>query len=58
MTNLEKIRTMSAEELAKYLDMLLKHCANGYCNNCPLNVTIGKCDFETLKEWLLKEVEE
>lgn len=55
-TNLEKIRAMSADELAGWLVHITDHCSsNGMCLECPLAFI---CNKEDLKNWLESEVEE
>lgn len=56
MTNLEKIRSMSAEELAGWLEHITDCCSsNGLCLECPFAFI---CNKEGLKNWLESEVEE
>ena len=56
MTNLEKIRAMSAEELAGWLDHITYCCSSGsLCLECPISLI---CHKEDLKNWLESEVEE
>lgn len=56
MTNLEKIRAMSAEELAEWLEHITHCCASkDLCFECPFTFI---CNKEGLKRWLEAEVEE
>ena len=56
MTNYEKIKDMSVEEMARFL------CNIADCYNCPMkkkyrNQTLIDC-LDGIAEWLLKEAEE
>ena len=56
MTNYEKIKAMSVEEMARFL------CDISDCYHCPMknkcrNQTLIDC-LDGLAEWLLKEAEE
>ena len=56
MTNLEKIRAMSAEELAGWLEHITNYCSSGdLCLECQFAFI---CNKEGLKNWLESEVEE
>ena len=59
MTNLEYIRSMSAEELAKFITDCADACyVKGYfgddCTNCPLN-ECATCDEDIVAKWLNEE---
>ena len=59
LTNLEKIRAMTAEELAEFLDRVTISCSTdgGKCENCPLK----ECEFccgSGLEKWLESEASE
>ena len=58
MTNYEKIKAMSVEELAEVL-LKVKDCSkNENCIGCPLK-TCAKCYvYNDVKAWLNKEAEE
>lgn len=61
LNNLEKIRAMSAEELAEFLDrvtIICSDCSDGRCRNCPLNVGFECCSKEGIAKWLESEVSE
>lgn len=62
MTNFEKIKNMSVEEMAdKMLNIVDCICGLEYeCTNCPLNDTRLNlpCSYTSLKMWLESEVEE
>lgn len=51
MTNLERIKNMSAEELAAYF------CKLTDCDHCYFYYTYGIC-YNEIKQWLEREVEE
>lgn len=58
MTNAEKIRSMSDEELAEFLDIveedgISSQCTNLSCDCCCEKTECSKC----WKEWLQSEVE-
>ena len=59
MTNLDRIRAMSAEELAEIIDNILTRCSSEYggCKGCPF-YDIVTCDCIGILEWLKSEVEE
>lgn len=58
MTNFEKIRAMSVEELAKFLDHLATlECGYG-CKDCPFDIVELECDTKIIERWLNMEVEE
>lgn len=50
-TNYEKIKNMSIEEMADFLNNIVKHCCIGDCDNCFLFCS-------DIKMWLGKEVKE
>ena len=52
MTNLEKIKSMNAEELAEYFCKLMD------CRYCPIYCTRGECRDNEIKQWLESESEE
>lgn len=58
-TNLEKIRAMSAEELAGFLYKVTGCCESEDCLSCPMHsIRIG-CETKTdVLTWLESEVEE
>lgn len=57
MTNIEKIRAMSAEELAGWLEHITDCCSSGgMCLECPFAFICNKEG--GLKNWLESEVEE
>lgn len=51
MTNFEKIKNMSVEELAYYVYRFID------CRYCPIYCNDGEC-CEAIKQWLKSEVEE
>lgn len=62
MTNYEKIKNMSTDEMARFLNHITTCCNhNGYYNNqlfcksCPIN--FGNCSFVDFGCWLRSEVE-
>lgn len=60
MTNLDRIRAMTAEELAEFLDKVTGCCAgidSTDCDNCPLYKGRGCCE-NSIAEWLESEVSE
>lgn len=61
MTNFEKIKQMSVEEIAELLDNISESCYDkGYgfsnCGNCPLSI-LPSCASTGIKDWLESEVE-
>ena len=59
MTNLDRIREMTAEELAEFLDRVTISCSAGgsMCENCPLKECEICCSSRLVK-WLESEVSE
>lgn len=65
MTNYEKIKNMSVEELAALFDRITEECAmplnSKYrCKSCPVYLDTGMkyCDETIIERWLLYEREE
>lgn len=63
MTNYEKIKNMSVEEIARFLNNIATCChLNGhykkqlFCKDCPINS--GSCSFVDFGYWLNRKVEE
>lgn len=54
MTNFERIKAMSVEEMAKYID--LQYCMHQFCD--PRKVCEGTECAECLVEWLEREVQD
>ena len=61
-TNYERIKAMSLEELAAFLNQITTRCFNAgnspdirICAACEHSDSYGHCDF---KNWLFKEVNE
>lgn len=61
MTNYEKIKNMSVEEMASDIDRMANYLCDGYgCKECPLNF-LGynrNCNATEFANWLQSEVEE
>lgn len=57
MTNLGKIRSMSAEELARFLEEITDLCYSHDCTGCPLNNGARFCYNANIESWLNKEAE-
>jgi hypothetical protein len=55
-TNADKIRSMSDEELAEFLDIIASDCSDETCENCSINKN-GFCNHRNTVEWLQSEVE-
>ena len=53
-TNADKIRQMSDEEMAEWLDRLIEHCNEGPCFNCFMQEACRT----SMLDWLKQEVEE
>lgn len=60
MTNFEKIKNMSVEEMAKEIERISNYICGYYnCKNCPFNVLYGfDCSTRSISCWLENEVEE
>lgn len=58
MTNAEKIRSMSDEELAEFLDVVEEDGISSQCTNIPCDCCCEKTECSKCwKEWLQSEVE-
>lgn len=57
MTNCERIKNMSVEEMACLFDEISYCCVNNDCGSCPINEAQFCCT-EYIKIWLESEVEE
>jgi hypothetical protein len=55
VTNADRIRAMSDEELAKFLEKASWICANQVCRKCPLSTGTDKC--KSVEEWLKQPAE-
>lgn len=56
MTNFEKIKSMSIEELAKLLDNITDACSSGFdCDHCPVKFPGAACCYNSFKSWLEAE---
>lgn len=51
ITNADKLRSMSDEELADWLDRLITHCNDGPCFNCFMQ----KACLTSMLDWLRQE---
>ncbi len=59
MTNGDKIRAMTDEELAKFIADVTDCCSDGWkCSDCPLNGAGESCSEDEIAEYFGKEVEE
>lgn len=56
MTNLEKIRAMSVEELAEFIVDITDTCKEEDCRHCPIGII--PCKVVDVENWLESEVEE
>lgn len=61
MTNFEKIKNMSADEMAKLINDVAVCCfQNANCENCPIYCSRDEvyCSSSTISKWLKSEAEE
>lgn len=61
MTNCERIKNMSIEEIAKLIDDVAVCCfQNANCENCPIYCIRNEvyCNSSTISKWLKSEAEE
>lgn len=60
MTNADRIRKMTDEELADFLYEITDHCSNEMaCNQfCHDDYCPGYCGYETCEKWMKREVED
>ncbi len=58
MTNYEKIKSMSIEEMDKFIGRIMDCCCLK-CEECPLPFSDSEsCDIQSIKQWLESEVNE
>ncbi len=58
MTNGERIRNMTDEKLAVFLNRILRHCREESCDDgCPM-ADCCACDCDWQEEWLKQEAQE
>ena len=58
MTNADKLRNMTDNELAVWIDIVTECCSKGWvCEECPIG-KIGGCDVFDIAEWLKQEAKE
>lgn len=57
MTNGDRIRTMTDEELAAFLHKITSCCYSQKCMDCPFYY-VYNCDYVSLTEWVKSEVSE
>ena len=55
MTNLEKIKSKNANQMASFLNSITWHCALKKCKGCPLYDPDEFWDFSTIKKYLESE---
>jgi hypothetical protein len=59
MTNGDKIRAMTDDELAKFITDVTECCSDGWkCGDCPLNGAGEFCSEDEFAEYFRKEVSE
>ena len=57
MTNLERIKSMSAKEFAAFINQIKQSCfVERICTNCPLLHSGGLICSDALESWLEAEV--
>lgn len=59
MTNYEKIKQMTVENMTEFLNDITFFCRYDECDKCPINKyksDVG-CGDETIKNWLKQEAE-
>lgn len=57
MTNADRIRRMSDDEFAEFMNFIISCCSSGWrCNECPLK-NAGGCNKEDVSIWLKQEAE-
>ena len=58
MTNADCIRKMTDEELAVFMNRIIRHCREESCNDeCPMAECCA-CDWDWQEKWLKQEVSE
>ena len=58
-TNGDKIRAMTDEELAEFLDTATTCCADGdSCDKCPLRTINPRCNVITFEKWIQEASED
>lgn len=61
MTNYERIKNMSVEEMAKFINDVAVCCfQDANCENCPIYCSRYEvyCNSSIISKWLLSEVQE
>lgn len=61
MTNFEQVRSMSVEELAKFINDIAVCCfKDAECENCPIYCSRDEvyCNSSTISKWLRDNVKE
>lgn len=60
MTNIERIKNLSVEELAELINKIAFCCNYEECENCPIDKFRGYdgCHESTVEKWLESEYEE
>lgn len=58
MTNFEKIKQMSIEEFAKFMDTITANCIYADCEKCFIKQSVGGCTNSYVIDWLNKEAEQ
>lgn len=57
MTNFEKIKQMTVEKMAKFINTLTTNWVYQFCDECPINQNTDGCVKHGIEEWLNQEVE-
>lgn len=59
MTNYDRIRNMSVEEMTQFICTIAEHCYYDECKGCPIYNVCGVCDCSDLhiRKYLESEVD-
>lgn len=58
MTNFEKIKQMSIDEMAELLTDISDSCSECNCVSCKYRSKVGYCGTPTFRHWLEQEAKE
>jgi hypothetical protein len=58
MTNFERIKQMTIEEMAVFINTLSDNCCLIECTDCVIYQAVGNCEKDCILSWLNQEEEE
>lgn len=57
ITNGDRLRAMSNQQLARFLNTLTDRCAERECERCPIGRAGEICNEHTICAWLIREAD-